>query len=164
MKQLQILKSTLALTLMLAAPLALAANHENPPRPADLAGHYNLHLYFGDSAPFLDELTLRVRPVFLPTDELMGHMHVPNDFDAPITLVETGDRRIVFDVLVPRNAARPKDLLFRYETQFMPEDPTKATGFVRLVAEGNDAGELTSIEPSYVGSFLLFRTAQDPRP
>jgi hypothetical protein len=155
------LKPVLALALLFSAASAIASPE---PRPAQLVGKYNLHLYFGDSTPFLDVLNLESALIFVPGDQLKGDMHVPNDFDAPIMMIETAARRIVFDVLVPRNAARPKDLLFRYETQFMSEDPTKGVGFVRIVAEGQPDGSLRDIEPSYVASFLLFRQNTEATP
>ena len=125
---------------------------EEPIEAASLAGKYRLHLFFGDTKPFLDELVVRVSP----EGRVTGRMHVPDDFDADIENVSFDGlgRRLVFDLLVPKNKSRPVDLVFRYEAFLFPGDATRLAGFARIVkSDGNPVSP-----PPYVASFVAFRS------
>lgn len=117
---------------------------QNP--PASLTGRYDLHLYF-DEKPFLDYVTLQADGA----GRIIGTMHVPNDFDAPIEKFEIADRRFFFEILVPKNSYRPKDLRFRYEGEFFDDTFTVFTGFVK---------DAESKDKSFIASFLGHRLKQ----
>lgn len=59
---------------------------------------YKVLLYFGDSAPFEDELTLHYDENHRITD---GRMHVPNDFDADIDDVRMVGNSLRFHLTLP---------------------------------------------------------------
>ncbi len=111
---------------------------------------YGIHLYF-DEKEFVDEMTIS-RP---ETGELTGRMHVPNDFDGDLENIKLDQNEISFDLLVPRNAARPKDLVFHYEGRFFDSSHNQLIGFVTLKGESG-----------FVASFTGFRrttTATDTK-
>ncbi len=147
------------------------ATPRDPATAFALVGCYDLLLYFGNTEPFLDAVGISYRPIPRgfgdprpPAFDLKGRMEVPRDFNAPLSFREISAERVVFDVLVPRNASRPKDLTFRYETSFRGGDYEHGAGLVQIVAEGDAATSMEPVEPRYVASFLLFKTSpNDPR-
>ncbi len=105
---------------------------------------YGIHLYF-DEKEFVDEMTIS----HSETGELSGRMHVPNDFDGDLENLKIKNNEIAFDLLVPRNAARPKDLVFQYRGQFFDQSRNQLIGFVT-----------TKSEKDFVASFIAFRRIQ----
>lgn len=117
--------------------------------PQRLAGSYRLHLYFGDTKPFLDDVRLDVSPA----GAITGLMHVPGDFDAKVEAAALSGTRLTFEILVPKNASRPVDLVFRYEAEIFREDPSHLAGFASIVRSDGKP-----VAPgAYVASFLMFR-------
>lgn len=114
-----------------------------------LDGKYNLYLYFGDTAAFTDTLTLETDK----KGEITGEMQVPNDFDGKISKARFKDNRLSFQLLIPKNASRPVDLLFQYDLEAFPKDSSKMVGFAKIVESD---GKADPKEP-YVGSVVLFR-------
>lgn len=114
-----------------------------------LEGIYDLHLYFGNTKPYLDSVEFKQGAA----ENLSGIMHVPNDFDATLEKLVTNDTSIRFEVLVPANASRPQDMIFLYEATISPHDTSKFSGHVTLTKVGND----TLPTPEYVASFLMFK-------
>jgi hypothetical protein len=115
---------------------------------------YGLHLFF-DEREFVDVLTLEL----LPDGTLRGHMSVPKDFEGDLTNIrfEQGDKvydsvppHIAFDLFVPKNAARPKDLVFHYEGYFFDQNLSELSGFVSL------ASRPTGPSADFVASFVAF--------
>lgn len=88
---------------------------------------YGLHLFF-DETEFVDTLTLQHQS----DGRLSGTMHVPQDFDAPVSNLVLNEKIIEFDVLVPKNKARPADLIFHYKGQFYSADQKQISGFVNV--------------------------------
>ena len=132
----------LALTLLtLAAVTPAQAGTTTTAAQADITGHYGLHLFF-DEKDNVDVLTIS-------RDEqgaLTGHMHVPNDFDAPVLNVEEKEGLLTFDLPVPKNSHRPVDLLFHYEARVFDASKKQLAGFVTLKGE-----------KAFVASFVAFR-------
>ena len=108
---------------------------------APVDGTFGLHLFF-DEKEFVDVLILRTKG----DGTLSGHMSVPNDFEGEIQEIHLIGDRISFDLPVPKNAARPQDLLFHYEGTFFPGSRDQFNGFVTLKAK-----------PGFVASFVAFR-------
>src|SRR5688500_10214021 len=72
-----------------------------------IAGVYGIHLFFNERE-FVDVLKIRE----LQDGSLEGEMHVPNDFDGTIKNVSLDKTILTFDLPVPKNSARPTDLIF----------------------------------------------------
>ncbi|MEZ4814392.1 MAG: hypothetical protein R3A80_04195 [Bdellovibrionota bacterium] len=115
-----------------------------------LEGNYDLHLYFGNTKPYLDGVQLMRGP----EDGLSGTMHVPDDFDAQLEELSFDSTHIRFEVKVPANSARPQDMRFLYEATVSPHDEKNFSGHVTLT---HVAGEKLE-KASYVASFLMFKT------
>lgn len=102
---------------------------------------YGIHLYFNEKE-YVDVMTLKR----LPDGRIQGMMQVPNDFSGKLeNLVLTG-RSISFDLLVPKNSARPKDLIFHYEGHFYDKTRRQLAGFVTL-----------RDQTQFIASFVGFR-------
>lgn len=101
---------------------------------------YGIHLFF-DEKEFVDILVLNQDE----SGALTGEMQVPNDFDAKVTELVVKNQEISFDLLVPKNSARPKDLMFHYEGKFFDKSLNQMTGFVSIKGE-----------PGFVASFVGF--------
>jgi hypothetical protein len=106
-----------------------------------LEGVYGIHLYF-DEKEFVDEMTISQSA----TGELSGRMHVPNDFDGDLENIKVNENEISFDLLVPRNAARPKDLVFHYEGRFFDSSHRQLVGFVTLKGEADFVASFTGFK------------------
>lgn len=104
---------------------------------------YGIHLYFNEKE-FVDELIISRSE----TGELMGRMHVPNDFDGDLENIRIDKNEISFDLLVPRNAARPKDLVFHYEGRFFDSSHNQLIGFVTLKGEADFIASFTGFKRS----------------
>lgn len=101
---------------------------------------YGIHLYFNEQE-FVDILVINKDA----DGVLTGDMHVPNDFDGKVSNLVVTDEKIIFDLLVPKNASRPTDLMFHYEGKFFDKSLNQMIGFVSI--EG---------EPGFVASFVGF--------
>lgn len=104
-------------------------------------GTYGLHLFFNETE-FVDVLTLSIDEA----GKFKGHMHVPNDFDGDIENVKFNGNQITFDLFVPKNSARPKDLIFHYKGTLFNEKNDQMTGYVTLKGETN-----------FLASFVAFK-------
>ena len=135
-------------TLLLVSP-ALAATAQG----ASVVGTYNLHLYFGDSTPFLDELTLELDE----NGKLRGQMHVPNDFDAELEGVATDDfgKRLSFAVPLPEKYHESFGRKLFYELRFLSRSPNTFNYNDQFV--GFVTHHKTEYRPTYVGSIVGFR-------
>jgi hypothetical protein len=104
---------------------------------------YGLHLFF-DEKEYVDVLTM--------TQHLSGHitgeMEVPNDFTSPLMNAKIDGADIQFDVFVPKNAARPQDLVFHYDARCFDRSCNQLVGYVRIKED-----------PDFVASFVAFRRA-----
>ena len=116
------------------------------------SGDYKLNLYFGDSPPFTDTIHVSHSQSGLPS----GTMHVPNDFDAILDGLTKFEDTVVFTVLVPKNASRPDDMVFRYIANIFAPDSNSLAGFVDLISV---AGKPVT-KTTYVGTFVGFRITQ----
>lgn len=113
-----------------------------------LTGDYRLHLYFGDSTPFEDDLRIERDAKGVAS----GTMHVPNDFDGKIENIVETEAGMTFDLLVPKNPKRP-EMVFRYVTHALLPEAENLAGFVTLVKSDGVAVEGNP----YIGSFVAFR-------
>ncbi|MCM2277120.1 MAG: hypothetical protein NDJ89_03520 [Oligoflexia bacterium] len=101
---------------------------------------YGIHLFF-DEREFVDVLTLEKDEA----DNLKGHMDVPNDFAGDVTNLKLQGDSLQFDLFVPKNSARPQDLIFHYEAKFFDTTHRQLAGFVTLKGQ-----------KSFVASFVGF--------
>lgn len=108
---------------------------------ADVTGRYGIHLFFNEKE-FVDVIEIQQDEA----GKLQGEMFVPDDFDAPLENLEIKDGKIQFDVLVPKNRSRPRDLVFEYSGQYFDSSADQMIGFVRI--KGTD---------EFVASFTGFR-------
>lgn len=99
---------------------------------------YGIHLFFNETE-FVDVLTLKNKK-----GQLEGEMDVPNDFKGPLKNIQFKDKKITFDLFVPKNSARPRDLIFHYEGQFFDKSRKQLVGYVTL----KDSSEFVA---SFVG-------------
>lgn len=121
------------MALILTGKMAFAANVQP-------IGTYGIHLFF-DEKEFIDVLVIEKK-----TDgSLSGRMEVPNDFENKIENVIVKDKTLSFDLLVPKNSSRPKDLIFHYEGIFFNETFGELAGFVTIKGQSE-----------FVASFLGF--------
>lgn len=111
--------------------------------PSHLTEVYGIHLYF-DEKEFIDVLTLKR----LPDGRIVGKMDVPNDFTGQIQNLVLKGQSIAFDLQVPKNAARPRDLMFHYEGHFYDPSRRQLAGFVTL-----------KNQTAFIASFVGFRRA-----
>lgn len=108
---------------------------------AEITGTYGLHLFFNEKE-FVDV----IRITKSPGGQLVGDMVVPNDFSGKLLNIKTGDRQMTFDLFVPKNSARPKDLVFSYRLLFFDHSYNQFVGFVNLHGQ-----------ESFVASFVGFK-------
>jgi hypothetical protein len=88
---------------------------------------YGLHLFF-DEKEFVDVLTLTKAA----DGSLSGHMQVPNDFEGKVENLVISGGTFSFELFVPKNAARPRDLVFSYRGRFFDKSQKQMIGFVTL--------------------------------
>lgn len=88
---------------------------------------YGIHLHFNETE-FVDVMTLEQAD----GGGLTGHMYVPNDFDGKLDHLTQDKNHLSFDLLVPKNASRPKDLVFHYDVQFFNSAQEQLTGYVTI--------------------------------
>lgn len=93
---------------------------------ANPAGEYGLHLFFNEKE-FVDVLTIESHG-----DLFKGHMHVPDDFDGDIKTISyhSVNQTIEFELFVPKNKARPQDLIFVYKGQYFDDEHKQLIGYV----------------------------------
>ncbi|MBI3295384.1 MAG: hypothetical protein HYZ71_11720, partial [Deltaproteobacteria bacterium] len=129
---------------------ALAANQ--------LTGVYHVHLFFGETTPFVDELTL--------TDagegKIAGTMHVPDDFDAAVELAEFDlkSATLTFHLSLPVKYHEAYPLGLDYEIHF--RQPYR--GFMQVTDFSNFVGFVSApipkaahvLEAKYVGNVVGF--------
>lgn len=116
------------------------------PKPTSLQV-YRLHLFFDDKE-FVDELEV-VRDQ--TGRVLSGRMLVPRDFIRPIQHITDlpNAAGLMFDVPVPKNASRPKDLVFTYNVTYFDRSQKQMTGFVQMRS-------LNPYSHTFVASFVAF--------
>ncbi len=108
---------------------------------SEVVGEYGIHLFFNEKE-FVD-----VMKVQRASDgSLTGDMHVPNDFDGPLSNFFIDGKEVKFDLFVPKNAARPSDLIFEYRGRFFDETHSQLIGFVTIKGE-----------EKFVASFVAFK-------
>lgn len=90
-------------------------------------GEYGLHLFFNEKE-FIDVMTLYVDS----SGDLRGDMDVPNDFDGKLENIKFEGQKLSFELFVPRNSARPIDLVFYYEGTFFNKNNKQFIGFATL--------------------------------
>lgn len=130
--------------LLFASVFTIFTNHAVA---ASVSGTYRMQLYFGDSTPFVDDMTVERSEA-----GLKGSMHVPNDFDGPLLNISENGNEFEFDLLVPKNASRP-EMIFHYKAIVLLPEADNIAGFVTLTK--SDGVEVKA--PSYIGSFVAFR-------
>lgn len=124
-------------SLLFALMFLTCAIHAEAPAP--ITKLYGVHLFFNETE-FVDELTLTTGP----DGQLSGHMYVPNDFEGDITNAVQTEKSIAFDVLVPKNASRPLDVIFHYDLSFFDDSMTQAVGFVTIKDSPNFVASLVA--------------------
>lgn len=130
---------------LFTALLSVGATHADTGGTASAHAEYGIHLYFNEKE-FIDVLTLEQTP----EGELRGRMHVPDDFDGELQNIQLDSAHLSFDLLVPKNASRPTDLLFHYQGTFFDSSHRQLVGYVTIRGA-----------PEFVASFVGFlRPAQ----
>ncbi len=144
--------------LVMGALLFMSPAFGAPAGDSKITGTYNLYLYFGDSKPHLDEMTLELDE----NGKLRGQMHVPNDFDAELEIKEFIDKiglpldgdRLSFEVRLPEKYHQTLDYFLVYELGFLSrftlDNSQQLVGFVTAYKKSGFA-------PNYVGSVVGFR-------
>jgi hypothetical protein len=112
-------KMIVTMAMMLMALSAKAADAQNLT--------YGIHLFFNETE-FLDVMVLDKNA----SGKIEGTMFVPNDFDGKLENIKMTETTISFDLFVPKNAARPEDLIFHYEGQFFDSTKEQLTGYVTI--------------------------------
>ena len=107
----------------------------------NVLGEYGIHLFFTEEE-FIDTLHFSMDE----NGNLQGFMDVPNDFAGYISELKIEGLEISFDLFVPKNRARPQDLVFHYRGEFFDESLVQLKGFVTLKGEDD-----------FVASFLGFK-------
>ncbi len=137
------MKTKLLLGLFLAS-LALPVAAQATPAETKT---YGIHLFF-DEKEFVDVLTVTKHA----SGAVEGHMVVPDDFEGKVDNLEfrpatwiTGPT-LSFDLFVPKNASRPKDLIFHYRGTFFDSSEKQLNGFVTIQGQ-----------PGFVASFVGFQ-------
>ena len=87
---------------------------------------YDLHLSFHQDE-FVDVLVLETQGL-----QVKGEMHVPNDFSGPLLNILKFGGQISFDLFVPRNHSRMKDMVFEYRGFYSDSSEKKLIGIVRM--------------------------------
>ena len=120
-----------------------------------LVGTYSFQLYFGDSKPYTDELTLTEAA----DGKLSGSMHVPNDFDAKLEGIIkekiNGGTKLTFSVDLPEKYHQTFGIKLFYSIQFLHPDPMTVDykeQFIGFVTHYRDC-----MRPTYVGSVVGFK-------
>ena len=98
-----------------------------------------LHLFFNETE-YVDVMTLE-----RSNGKITGTMQVPNDFDGTLDNVTIQGLEISFDLFVPKNSARPQDLVFHYKGKFFDSSLKQLTGYVTI-----------KDQPGFVASFVAF--------
>lgn len=118
-------------------------------------GIYDLHLHFGEGKSFVDVLTLAIGE----NNELKGHMHVPNDFDADlegITVENSNGRdKLSFFIALPEKYHATFGRRLFYELHFLPHSPFTIeynNQFIGFVTHHR-----IEYRPTYVGSIIGFK-------
>lgn len=109
----------------------LVASHSAAAAHADTKTEtYGIHLFFNETE-FVDVLTISTDA----NGTMTGHMFVPNDFEGAIENIHGSELSISFDLFVPKNLARPTDLVFHYKGQFFDKSRRHIIGYVTLKNE-----------------------------
>ena len=137
----------LALFLMIVSKAAFASNHE-------IEGTYSFQLYFGNSKPFTDELTLKKDQ----DGVYSGSMHVPNDFDADLEGIIERDSgasiELTFSIALPPKYHHSIGRRLNYRLIFLKRRPDIVNykeEFVGFVTKSD------SFLPTYIGSLVGFK-------
>lgn len=118
-------------------------------------GIYDLHLHFAKGKPFVDVLTLNIGE----NNELKGHMHVPNDFDADlegITIEKSnGTDKLSFFITLPEKYHVTFGRRLFYELHFLLPSPLTLEYHNQFV--GFVTHHKFEYRPTYVGSIIGFK-------
>jgi hypothetical protein len=110
---------------------------------------FGIHLFF-DEKEFVDVMTLETSA----DGKITGAMHVPNDFDAELTDIGIYHTYFRFRLLVPKNSARPHDLVFVYSGFFNDTDRKQMHGKVEVIPQLPDG---TDGQPQQIAVFVGFK-------
>ena len=143
-------------TLVLGTCFLFSGAFGAPVKGNKIAGTYNLYLYFGDTSPFLDELTLTVDQKGV----VHGKLRVPNDFDAELEGMQVtngtfGVEKLSFFVALPEKYHLTLARRLEYELRFLPNSPVTVDYDQQFV--GFVTAYKTEYRPNYVGSAIGFR-------
>ena len=120
-----------------------------------LVGTYSFQLYFGDSKPYTDELTLTEAA----DGKLSGSMHVPNDFDAILKNILkekiNGGTQLTFFVDLPEKYHQTFGKRLFYSIQFLHPDPMTIDYKEQFI--GFVTHHKIEYRPTYVGSVVGFK-------
>lgn len=121
-----------------------------------LEGTYSFQLYFGNSEPFTDELTLKVDE----NGKYSGSMHVPNDFDAELEGIQVKDsalgvKELLFSISLPGKYHEAFGKKLFYKIQFLHKSPATIGYQEQFV--GFVTHHKSDYRPTYVGSIVGFR-------
>lgn len=111
-------------------------------------GSYRFYLYFGDTKPFTDDVTITIDS----SRGVQGTMHVPNDFDAPLERVVLNNGKLTFHVTLPHkyDQAFPGGLNYT----FLFESPVNSATTVNY---DHFVGFVGLPSKTYVGSVVGFK-------
>ena len=132
------LKAFVALALTLSTQMGNQAHAMNKTEEIS----YGIHLFF-DEKEFIDEVKIIYN---ISLSSVTGTMVVPNDFEGPLLDLQVTEETIRFDLLVPKNAARPKDLVFHYEGRFFDRSKKQMIGFVTIKGENDFVASFTGFQ------------------
>lgn len=122
---------------------------------AHLQGNYSFQLYFGNSEPFTDELSIKLDE----NGNYTGSMHVPNDFDAELDgiLVHTIGENIelTFSIALPEKYHEAFGKKLFYKLLFLSKSPSTIKYQEQFV--GFVTHHKSDYRPTYVGSIVGFR-------
>src|SRR6185295_13425652 len=95
-----------------------------PATPVD--GKFKIHLYFDDTAPYIDEVTLHTET----SGKVTGTMHVPSDFDAVVENFSITGNHFSFEYVVPKapHQGHPVSFRARYTGDFFDDTHTRMAG------------------------------------
>lgn len=108
---------------------------------AEVTGTYGLHLFFNEKE-YIDIIRIAKGP----GGQLVGDMIVPNDFNGKLSNIKVGERQLTFDLFVPKNSARPKDMIFSYRLLFFDNSHNQFIGFANLQGQA-----------TFIASFVGFK-------
>lgn len=131
-----------ALLILIAVTLSCLASSNGHASDANQSLQtYGIHLYFNETE-FVDVMSINeIKPAVFE-----GSMHVPNDFDGKLENIHVNGLEISFDLFVPKNSARPQDLIFHYKGFYFDVSKTQLMGFVTIKGTQN-----------FVASFVGFK-------